>query len=348
MAMRSRPLDLAPLNTFGVAAMARQAWTVSDPESLDAALEAAVGAGRGRAPFVLAGGSNLLLARDIDEPLLLVRLAGRRLVDDDGRQVLVDVAAGEPWHPLVRWTLAQGLAGLENLALIPGLAGAAPWQNIGAYGVEVASRIQSVAAVEIATGRPRSFGVAECAFAYRDSFFKSPAGRGWLITSVRLRLSRAAEPQLDYGELRAEIARRARGDATAVPTPLAVADAVEAIRRRKLPDPAVIGNAGSFFKNPVVVRRKAEALLGRHPALPTYPVADDPARVKLSAGWLIEQAGWRGHREGDAGVSAAHALVLVNHGRATGSQLLALARRVQDSVQERFGVTLEPEPVIVA
>ncbi|NLD55513.1 MAG: UDP-N-acetylmuramate dehydrogenase [Burkholderiaceae bacterium] len=327
--------------------MARQAWTVSDPACLDAVLEAAVAAGRERAPFVLAGGSNLLLARDIDEPLLLVRLTGRKLLEQDGDRVLVEVAAGEPWHPLVRWTLDQGLAGLENLALIPGLVGAAPWQNIGAYGVEVASRIDSVAAIEIATGRRRSFSGAECAFAYRDSFFKSQAGRGWLITAVRLRLSRASEPQLDYGELRAEIARRAGPRASTMPTPVEVADAVEAIRRRKLPDPAVIGNAGSFFKNPVVTREKAEALLGRHPALPTHPVVDDPARVKLSAGWLIEQAGWRGHREGDAGVSAAHALVLVNHGRATGAQLLALARRVQVSVQDSFGVALEPEPVIV-
>ena len=347
MTPRSRPLDLTALNTFGVAAMARQAWTVSDAASLDAVLEAAVAAGGGRAPFVLSGGSNLLLARDLDEPLLLVRLAGRRLLDDDGDRVLVEVAAGEPWHPLVRWTLDQGLAGLENLALIPGLAGAAPWQNIGAYGVEVASRIEAVAAVEVATGRRRSFATAECGFAYRDSFFKSPAGRGWLITAVRLKLSRIAEPQLDYGELRAEIARRSGAGASAQPTPVEVADAVEAIRRRKLPDPAVIGNAGSFFKNPVVTRDQAAALLGRLPALPTYPVADDPARVKLSAGLLIEQAGWRGYREGDAGVSTAHALVLVNHGRATGALLLALARRIQDSVQDRFGVRLEPEPVIV-
>ena len=376
-------LPLRRLTTFGVAGTAAQAWQLDDIAQLDALLEAIQaykdpeGGPSGR-PFVLGGGSNVLFARDLPEPLILVRLTGRRLLDDDGSSVLVDIGAGEPWDETVKFTLAHGWFGLENLSLIPGLMGGAPWQNIGAYGVEVSRFIETVEAVHLGNGRRRTFSAADCNFGYRSSFFKTPTGRHWLITSVQLRLSRQAQPFLGYPEVEQEVAalsalqaaedgtgdgvgggadRRAGGGASggasggsraAGPSPEQVAAAVRSLRRRKLPDPAVVGNAGSFFKNPVVSRDQLESLRHACPTVPWYPLPEDASSAKLSAGWLIEAAGWKGFREGDAGVSSKHALVLVNHGNATGAQLLALARRIQRSVLERFGVALEPEPVIVS
>lgn len=352
-------LQLRPFNTFGIRATAHLACTLDDEAAVDEVLELLreKGAAEVRAPhpheitpneqpfprpLILSSGSNLLLARDLDEPVLLMRTRGRHVVEQQGDTVWLDVAAGEVWHDTVRWTLQQGYYGLENLALIPGRVGAAPWQNIGAYGVEAGERIDSVAAIHLQTGERRRFTAAECAFGYRQSFFKTPAGRDWLILSVRLRLSRTFVPRLDYAELRT---------ALAIPglTAVQVADTVEAIRRSKLPDPAVLGNAGSFFHNPVVDGETVERLRRLHPGLPAHPVAGHatPATFKLSAGWLIDACGWKGHREGDAGVSPRHALVLVNYGEATGQDILHLARRIQDSVQERFGVQLRPEPVVI-
>jgi UDP-N-acetylmuramate dehydrogenase len=330
------PLDA--LNTFGIAARARALWRLEDIADLPAVV-AALRDAPGGPPLVLGGGSNLLLTGDVDRPVLQVTLRGRRVLADDGDAVLIEAAAGESWDGLVRWSLAQGAAGLENLALIPGTAGAAPIQNIGAYGVELRDCFDSLDAVDLRDGVARRFDAAECAFGYRDSFFKRAGAGHWLVTAVRLRLSRRSTLRLDYGELRDELAR-AGVDA---PSATDVADAVSTIRRRKLPDPAVLGNAGSFFKNPIVDAAFAASLRVREPALPAWP---DGPRVKLSAAWMIERCGWKGLREGDAGVHAAHALVLVNHGHASGAQLLSLARRIRDSVRERFGVTLEPEPVI--
>lgn len=352
-----RNLALKPLTTLGVAGTAVRAWRLDHLQQLDPLLEAVVGAGGERPPLVLGGGSNLLFARDIDEPLILVRLQGRRVLSDDGVDVVLDIAAGEVWDEIVRWSLAQGWFGLENLSLIPGLVGAAPWQNIGAYGVEVADRIVAVDAVNLRSGLRRRFTAADCDFGYRSSFFKTSEGRHYLILSVHLRLSRSARPITSYGEIVQELAAQAgregtdRGDGSlecpGAPTPHQLAAAVRAIRRRKLPDPAVIGNAGSFFKNPIVPREQAESLKIMFPGMPVYPTPVSATQVKLSAGWLIDTAGWKGHRDGDAGVSAQHALVLVNHGNATGTEMLALARRIQQSVLERFSVALEPEPVIV-
>jgi UDP-N-acetylmuramate dehydrogenase len=354
-------LPLAPLTTFGVAGSAATAWTLEQVDQVDPMLEEIARAATSASPlpFVLGGGSNVLFARDLNEPLVLVRLRGRSLLEDHGASVLLEVGAGEVWDETVRYALSRNWFGLENLSLIPGLVGGAPWQNIGAYGVEVAEVIESVAAIDLASGERRSFDRAACAFEYRGSFFKSDAGRRWLITSVRFRLSRLPRPRTDYGEIRAELAAHAAGRVPAVdgrlaggsdrePTPQQVAQAVRAIRRRKLPDPDVIGNAGSFFKNPIVTADIAESLRLSFARMPVHPVAGDPGRAKLAAGWLIEAAGWKGFRDGDAGVSDRHALVLVNHGAATGRQLLALAQRIQQSVHEKFGVRLEPEPVIVA
>jgi UDP-N-acetylmuramate dehydrogenase len=240
----------------------------------------------------------------------------------------------------VDWTLARGLAGLENLALIPGLVGAAPIQNIGAYGVEVAECIGVVEAWDRLAGRTVRLERADCEFGYRDSVFKRAPDR-WIVTAVELHLSREGAPRLGYAGVREEL------DAMGFVAPSAsdVAEAVRRLRRRKLPDPAVIGNAGSFFKNPLVPAEVAGRLRDEHGDLPVYPAG--PGLGKLSAAWLIERCGWRGVREGDAGIAAQHALVLVNHGHASGAELLALARRVAGSVEARFGVRLEPEPRIV-
>jgi len=253
---------------------------------------------------------------------------------------VVRAEAGAGWDALVDWTLARGLAGLENLALIPGLVGAAPIQNIGAYGVEVAECIAVVEAWDRGSGRMVRLDPPDCGFGYRDSVFKRAPDR-WIVTAVEFRLSRNGAPRLGYAGVREELDAMAIANAG----PAEVAGAVRRLRRRKLPDPAVIGNAGSFFKNPVVTAESAERLRSGHADLPVYPAG--PGKAKLSAAWLIEHCGWRGAREGDAGVAAQHALVLVNHGHASGAELLALARRVAASVEVRFGVRLEPEPRIV-
>jgi UDP-N-acetylmuramate dehydrogenase len=338
-AVRLTDAPLDALNTFGIRATARTLWRVESAGDVAPLASHLRAAGEGL-PFVLGGGSNLLIAGDLDGPVLHVAIRGRRIVAEDGDRVLVEAGAGESWDGLVRWTLAQRAWGLENLALIPGTAGASPIQNIGAYGVELRERFDSLDAIDLLTGAARRFDAAECAFGYRDSMFKHGDGGRWLVVAVRFALRRRPGLRLDYGEIRDELARIG----IAAPTPVDVADAVSAIRRRKLPDPAVLGNAGSFFKNPLVDPATADALRAREPGLPCWPAGD---LVKLSAAWMIDRCGWKGHRDGDAGVHAAHALVLVNHGRATGAELLALARRIRDSVRTRFGVDLEPEPVVV-
>lgn len=334
-----RAASLKALNTFGVEARADRLLELRDAADLPAALDLL----RAHPPaLVLGGGSNLLFTRDPPGTVLRVMLAGRRLLDEAGDDVRVEAAAGENWHAFVGWTIDQGLSGLENLSLIPGSVGASPVQNVGAYGVEVRDCFDSLDAVSLRDGAARRFDAADCAFGYRDSVFKHPEGSQWLITAVRFRLSRVPRLRLDYGELRDEL----RTLGVASPGAQDVADAVCAIRRRKLPDPASIGNAGSFFKNPIVDRALAERLRAGHPGLPIYP-GDSPATAKLSAAWMIDRCGWKGHREGDAGVHAQHALVLVNHGHASGAQILALAERIRESVRQRFGVELEREPVVV-
>jgi UDP-N-acetylmuramate dehydrogenase len=334
-------IEHAPLtarNTLRVAATARWLATVNSAAALPALLD--LPAARGPV-MVLGEGSNLLFAGDYPGLLLRPAFADVGIVNDAGATAVVRAGAGAGWDALVGWTLARGLAGLENLALIPGLVGAAPIQNIGAYGVEIAECIGVVEAWDRHAGRTVRLDRAECDFGYRDSVFKRTPDR-WIVTAVELRLSRSGAPRLGYAGVREEL------DAMGVaePTPADVTEAVRRLRRRKLPDPAVIGNAGSFFKNPVVPAEVAARLRDEHRDLPVYPAAGT-GLSKLSAAWLIERCGWRGVREGDAGIAAQHALVLVNHGHASGGELLALARRVAGSVEARFGVRLEPEPRIV-
>jgi UDP-N-acetylmuramate dehydrogenase len=336
----ARDVPLRPRNTFRIDARARWFATVHDAQSLSALLEERDV--RSLPLLVLGQGSNVLFADPWFEGLVvhLVCDGLRVLQDSPGEPAAVQVEAAHDWDRLVDRTLRLGMRGLENLALIPGQVGAAPIQNIGAYGVEVGEFITAVFAFDRVLHSMVRLEAADCGFGYRDSLFKREPDRR-IVVAVELRLPRDAATRLEYAGLHEELVAMC-----AAPTPLNVATAVRRIRRRKLPDPAEIGNAGSFFKNPVVPLDLAVALREQHPALPTYPAGDGHQR-KLSAAWLIAEAGWRGFREGDAGISAQHALVLVNHGAATGAQLLAVARRVAESVEASFGVRLEPEPRIV-
>ncbi len=327
---------LRPLNTFGVEARAARLIEVDQPADLQAAVAEACA----MPPLlVLGAGSNVLFTGDFPGTVVHLGTRGRRVLESRGADAVVEAEAGENWDAFVRWTLAEGLFGLENLSLIPGTVGASPIQNVGAYGVEVCERFDALSAIDLGTLARREFSAADCAFGYRDSVFKHAEAGRWLIERVRFRLSRLPRPRLDYADLRNELAARGRVQ----PTPSDVADAVTAIRRRKLPDPAELGNAGSFFKNPVLSEGEARALRAREPDIVCWP---DARGVKLSAAWMIERCGWKGARDGDAGVHASHALVLVNHGRASGAQILALARRIRASVLQRFGVALEPEPLV--
>ncbi|MCW3479319.1 UDP-N-acetylmuramate dehydrogenase [Neisseriaceae bacterium JH1-16] len=331
---------LTALNTFGIAVNARHFTTLTERADLPALLTSEA---YHQGPVLwLGGGSNLLFTRDYPGLVVKVALRGVQVLADDGDTVLVEAAAGETWHDFVCHTLAEGWAGLENLSLIPGTVGAAPIQNIGAYGVEVKDRLDSVVCADLSDGGAEVIlANADCRFGYRDSVFKHEAAGRLLVTAVRFRLSRHAALKTGYGDIQREL------DAQGIATPTAqdVARAVIAIRQSKLPDPAVLGNAGSFFKNPVIDAEAAAALLARFPTLPHYPAAD--GRVKLAAGWLIDQAGLKGYRQGAAGVHEKQALVLVNHGGASGSEIRALAQHVQDTVRARYGVELEPEPIVL-
>ena len=340
----ARDASLQSRNTFGVAAVAPVLVEVADASALPALFADPYFGGS--LSLVLGGGSNLLFAGNPEGVVLA--LTGKRVSqldaspdDDAGNRSIVRADAGVEWHDFVMRTLRQGFCGLENLALIPGTVGAAPIQNIGAYGAEVREFIHAVEAFEPATGTMHRFDADGCGFAYRDSLFKQQPDR-YIVTAVEFTLSREPSLKLDYAGIREELDSLG----IAASTPQHVADAVIAIRRRKLPDPAVLGNAGSFFKNPIVPAAQAEALKSEHEALPVFRGSNDDTR-KLSAAWLIDQCGWKGHRDGDAGVAASHALVLVNHGSATGAQLLDLARRIAESVHSRFGVALEPEPRVI-
>jgi UDP-N-acetylmuramate dehydrogenase len=333
-------VSLREQNTFRIDCRARCLATVHDAAVLPTLLADAAVAGL--PVLVLGEGSNILFGTGSYDGLVL-QLADRAvaITGQDERRARVRVAAGTNWDSLVDWTLQRDLRGLEHLALIPGQAGAAPIQNIGAYGAEVGEFVAAVEAYDRIDSVAVRLSAQDCAFGYRDSLFKREPDR-YVVTAVELDLPRDAATNLAYAGLCEELA--AMGELPA--TPRNVATAVRRIRRRKLPDPSVIGNAGSFFKNPIVELALAEQLRGRFPDLPVFPAGPVVLR-KLSAAWLIERAGWRGHRDGDAGISAQHALVLVNHGHATGAQLLDVARRVAESVERQFGVRLEPEPRLV-
>ena len=333
-------VPLRALNTFGIAASARRLVRVRSARDVRLVVDHPE---LGRAPkFILGGGSNVLLTGDIRDALVVkMEVQGIRVVEDDAHATLIEVGAGESWHGVVTWTLAQGFAGLENLALIPGTAGAAPVQNIGAYGLELSDRLESVDVVDFVTGRSATLPAAHCRFGYRDSIFKRELAGKSAITAIRLRLPKPWVPVAGY----ADVARWLLREGIDEPSPQAIFDAVCAIRRSKLPDPAQWGNAGSFFKNPVVNRTIRNEILEEHPDIVSYPL--DDGTYKLAAAWMIAACGWKGQHLGKAGVHDQQPLVLVNRGGASGAEIMALAHAIQDSVRRKFGLSLETEPVLV-
>lgn len=338
-------VSLKPYNTFGIPARARYFLPVRNLETLRAALKRKDLPD----PFILSGGSNILLKGDIDALVLYMDTRGKEVVWEDDNRIRLKVMGGEPWHALVLWTLDQGYGGLENLSLIPGKTGTAPIQNIGAYGVELKDVFHSCEAIRLSDGHLEVFDKEACGFGYRDSVFKGAAKGKYLIWSVTLELTRSRHNiRTDYGAIRAELEAMDIRE----PGPGEVSRAVIAIRNRKLPDPAKLGNSGSFFKNPVIPRAQFERLKASFPDLPGYPATlpgetGTVSGVKVPAGWLIDALGLKGTRRGDAGIHKHQALVLVNYGHASGADIANLAKEVQHAVMERFAIRLEPEVNIV-
>jgi UDP-N-acetylmuramate dehydrogenase len=346
-----RNVSLQRLNSFGIAARAARLVRVQSEDEVRDVL--AWRDFTARRKLVLGGGCNMVLRGDVRALVLKVEVRGRRVVAENDTHVIVEAGAGENWHDFVAWTLAMGCPGLENLALIPGTVGASPVQNIGAYGIELQDRFHELDVIDLGDGRVFTLNSAQCGFGYRDSVFKhAPAGEGGvglagraLILRVRFALPKHWQPVLGYRD----IERKMQEEGVAQPTARQIYDWVVAIRRSKLPDPVRLGNAGSFFKNPVVTSEQCRDIIGRDPELVYYPMTD--GRFKLAAGWLIDSCGWKGKRVGNAAVYDKQALVLVNCGGrehpATGGEVMTLAKAIQTSVYERFGIRLEPEPVVI-
>ena len=331
-------IDLTPFNTLALPGKAERYLKIDDATQLTAASQP------GERRFVLGGGSNLVLTGDFAGLVLHMAIPGKRLLSEDAEAFYVEAGAGENWHEFVQWTLAQGWPGLENLSLIPGSVGAAPVQNIGAYGLEVGERLHAVKVWDFEKQVFFTVDRENCRFSYRDSLFKQ---EGWhldgrvAIVSVVFCLPKRWQANCRYADVANALALRGITD----PCARDIADAVISIRQQKLPDPAQVPNAGSFFHNPIVDRNIASQLLVQYPNLPSYPQPD--GRIKLAAGWLIEQAGWKGKTLGPVGMYEKQALVLVNHGGATGQDVLLTMAAVQAAVREKFAVDLKPEPVFL-
>lgn len=327
---------LKALNTFGIAAHAHYFCILRTLGGLKSVM-----LWRREHPelpvLFLGGGSNMLFVEDFVGLVVQVCLEERRVLAEDQEYVYLRAGAGENWHKFVQWTIEQGYAGLENLSLIPGTVGAAPLQNIGAYGVELKDYFYELDALDWRTAELRKFSLADCAFGYRDSHFKSVEPGRWLIAAVTFRLPKQPIWKIDYAGVAEQLVGKALDART-------ISAAIIALRQSKLPDPAVIGNAGSFFKNPLVTAEQFTVLKATYPNCPGWPQG---LLVKLSAGWLIDQCGWKGKRSGGAGTYEKHALVLVNHGHATGAEIWQLAQGIIASVQEKFGVSLEAEPNVM-
>ena len=335
--MFQKNVSLLPYNTFGIDARAELFAEIESAEQLREIFEIH------KDVFLLSGGSNILLTGDVRRPVLHLNLKGREVLGPVGEDhVLVRAQAGENWHDFVIWCLDQDLGGIENLSLIPGNAGTSPMQNIGAYGIEIKDVFHELEAMEIETGRIRRFSPEDCQFGYRESVFKNELRGKYVILSVTFCLTRKNHKLVTgYGAIRSELSRRGIDR----PGIRDISDVVIAIRKSKLPDPAELGNSGSFFKNPVISRSRLEALQEKHPDIPYYDI--DEASVKVPAGWLVEQTGLKGKRFGDAGVHAKQALVLVNYGRATGTEILYLAERIREKVLQQFGISLEMEVNVI-
>lgn len=331
-------VPLAPLHTFGIQAFADRLLTISSKELLQEFIKQ----GLSTPYYILGGGSNIVFTKDFVGTILQVDIKGREVVEETDNEVVVKVGAGESWHHFVLWCLDKDFGGIENLSLIPGTVGAAPIQNIGAYGVELVDVFDQLEAIDLSTAEERVFQKEECQFAYRDSIFKQSLKGKILITDVYLRLSKKAHQiHSSYGAIQ-DILKDWKIDSPSIQE---ISKAVMYIRQTKLPDPKVIGNAGSFFKNPAIGKAQFEQLKEAFPDLVGYPLDKDT--VKVPAAWLIDQCGWRGKRIGNVGCYENQALVMVNYGGAKGHEIKAHAKRVMDSVREKFGVSLNPEVNLV-
>ena len=330
--------SLKSLNTFGVNATAKYLSHIRNLQDIEALFEWK--SNNDLPNLILGGGSNLLFKQNYEGLVAKVDLLGKDIANEDEEAVYVSAAGGENWHDFVMWTIQQGFAGLENLSLIPGCVGAAPIQNIGAYGVELSNTFHTLQTVNLENGDVQEFSKEHCQFGYRESFFKSQTLDKLLITSVTFRLPKKPEWHVNYAGLREALA----GEILSAEV---ISKAVISERSSKLPDPTILGNAGSFFKNPVLPVVEWEVLKANHENLPGFPQAHSE-EVKTSAGWLIDQAGWKGYRAGDAGVSDKHALVIVNHANATGAELWQIAEEIMKSVGDKFGIRLEPEPRVIS
>jgi UDP-N-acetylmuramate dehydrogenase len=331
--------SLKSQNTFGIAAHAQHYLRIQHADEL---INLHHHPDLKKMPrLILGGGSNLILADEIHALVLKIDLRGKGIIGQNEEVVFVRAEAGESWHEFVQWTLQQGLGGLENLSLIPGTVGAAPIQNIGAYGVELKDHFYELTAFDFVAGQIITLNKEECQFAYRDSVFKHAYKDRMVVLSVSFALPKKWQAQISYGDVAQQLAQRG----ITKPTAQEISATIMQIRQSKLPDPNVIGNAGSFFKNPIVSEELRSAVLVQHSSLVSYP--QESGGYKLAAGWLIEQSGWKGKRVGNVGVFEKQALVLVNHGGATGMEVRALAAQIQADVKHKFGVDLEVEPVFV-
>jgi len=335
-------VSLKRYNTFGIDVKARYWVDIQHEDDLQTLFQITEYVDTPK--LILGGGSNVLLCQDFDGMVVHVGIQGIDVVREDEQNVYLRAGGGVNWQELVLYCVDHDYAGMENLSLIPGTVGAAPMQNIGAYGVEVEQVFDSLRAIDRQTGELRQFAHADCAFGYRESVFKRELKGQYIITSVTFRLDKQPTFHIRYGAIQETL--NAMGISDENLSIRAISNAVIRIRRSKLPNPAEIGNAGSFFKNPEIPQTQFDALKAQYPDLPGYPLADT-GRVKVPAGWLIEQAGWKGHRAGDAGVHAKQALVLVNYGNATGHEIMALAQQVQQSVREKYGIEISPEVNVV-
>jgi UDP-N-acetylmuramate dehydrogenase len=330
--------SLKPYNTLNIEATARYFVRIEQPDQIGQALAAVPDAGR---VLVLGGGSNVVFRSDFDGLVLKNEIRGIRILRSDEEHVWIESTGGEEWQALVDFSLEHGLGGLENLTRIPGSVGAAPVQNIGAYGVEIKDVLESVEAVELRSGQVRTFGNGECRFGYRDSVFKHELKGRFFVTSIVVRLARQPQYRTDYGEIRKKLEEY--GDQPL--SPQLLERAITEIRAAKLPDPHEIGNCGSFFKNCIVTPEEFERLRADLPDLPFF--RENTGQIKIPSAWLIEQCGWKGWRSGDAAVYPRHALILVNYGSASGEQIYELSERIIASVRDKFGLVLEREAQIV-
>ncbi|MGF1636863.1 MAG: UDP-N-acetylmuramate dehydrogenase [Cyclobacteriaceae bacterium] len=331
--------SLKSFNTFGIEAIAHQLIQIQNVKDIQYCVSKGWLA-KEIESLVLGGGSNMLFTRDLPFEVIKIEIDGLEQIADDNGHVLVKVGAGVVWNSLVEWAVENNLSGIENLVLIPGTCGAAPVQNIGAYGVELCDVFHSLEAVHRVTGTLRTFDLQACEFSYRQSVFKKELKNQYIISSITLRLGKSFTPNLSYGALRDRI-----NLAICKPTIAEVSREVAAIRNEKLPDPVQIGNAGSFFKNPIISLADFERIQGMFPDVPHFVGKENS--IKIPAGWLIEQCGLKGYRQNQAGIHERQALVIVNYGGATGKDILNLSHMVQDTVYAKFGIVLEPEVNII-